>query len=184
MLIFAFRVLVPDDATRSGHVDANLVGPPVVVDVGGEVDKTVAVTFGRVELFDRLNLMRSPVRRLIPQVARDHIRLAVAVDVGDRDALRAEFAVQHDLLDPDLSGRFLRADPGVKPLRRRPGHQGEANRQNAINATEWKHVFHLSFSWKRFSLRTRQEHLQPLLLPRKLFTINRYGTGSGSDLAG
>src|SRR5215475_7427629 len=146
MLIFAFRVLVPDDAMRSGHVDANLVGPTVVVDVGGEVDEAVAVSFGRVELLDRLNLMRRPVRRFVPQIARDHVRLAVAVDVGDRDAFRPEFAVERGLLKPNLSWRFLRADAGVKPLRRRPCRQGEADRQNAVNAEACKSLAHLSFS--------------------------------------
>src|SRR5262249_27483722 len=118
MLILAFRILIPDDAMRSGHVDANLVWPTVVVDVGGEVDEAVAVSFGRVELFDRLNLMRRPVRRFVPQIARDHVRLAVAVDVGDRDAFRTEFAVERDLLEPYLSRRFLRADAGMELLLR------------------------------------------------------------------
>src|SRR5215475_153638 len=146
MLIFAFRVLVPDDAMRSGHVDANLVGPTVAVDVGGEVDEAVAVSFGRVELLDRLNLMRRPVRRFVPQIARDHIRLAVAVDVGDRDAFRPEFAVERDLLEPDLSRRFLRAYAGVKLARRRQNYQGEADRQNAVNAAACMSLFHLPFS--------------------------------------
>src|SRR5262245_7613077 len=144
-LTFAFRILVPDDSVRTGHVDANLIGPSVVVDVGGEIDEAVAVTFGRVELCDRLNLMRRPVRRFIPQIARHHIRPAVAIDVGGGDAFRAEFAVERDLLKSNLSRWFLRA--GVMFLRRRR-HQGEAERQGAVNATTLKSLVHLSFSGK------------------------------------
>src|SRR5262249_60066972 len=114
------------------------------------------------------DLMRRPVRRFVPQIARDHVRLAVAVDVGDRDAFRAEFAVELNLLEPNFSRRFLRADAGMELLRRRRRRQGEANRQNHIDTTAWKRTFHFSFSWRRFSLRTCQEHLQPLSLACKL----------------
>src|SRR5262249_55219730 len=131
--------------------------------------EAVAIPFGRVELTDRLNFMRRPVRRLVPQIACDHIRLAVAVDVGDGDAFRAEFAVQRDLFEPNFSRPFLRAGAGVRFLRRRQSRQGEAERQNTANATACKRIFHPSISWKRFRLRTCQEHLQALSLARKLF---------------
>src|SRR5262249_6237694 len=156
-------ILVPDDAMRSRHVDANLVGPSVVVDVGGEVDEAVAVTFGRVKLFDRLNLMRRPVRRFIPKIASDHVCIAVAVDVRDRDAFRAEFAVERDLLEPNLSRWFLRAYVGVKLLRRRQSRQGEAHRQNAVNAA-CKGLVHLSLSGNDSTFE----------LARKIYSLYRF----------
>src|SRR5262245_43260787 len=178
VLVFAFRVLVPDDAMRSGHVYANLVGPTVVVDVGGEVNEGVAVTFGRVELLDWLNLMRCPVRRFVPQIARDHIRLAVAVDVGDRGAFRPELAVERDLLEPDLSRRFLRACAGVKLARRRQRRQGEANRQNAVNAAACKSLVHLPFSGKDSTCELAR-NIYSLYLWRASFHDQfRYSTGS------
>src|SRR5262249_15973572 len=130
----------------------DLIRPSIAVDVGDEVDEAVAIRFGRVELFNGLNLMRLPVRRLVPEIACDHVRPAVVIDVSDGDAFRAEFAVERDLFETDLSGSVWRGDGGMKLLRGRRSHHGEAERQNTVTAASRKRIVHSSFSWKRFSM--------------------------------
>jgi hypothetical protein len=92
------RVLVPV-ARRTGEADDDLVHPAIAVEVVGEDGERLAIALGRVvlaDLADRLELLE--VRAGVPAVADQQVHLAVPVDIGHRDALRAEGAVHCDLL--------------------------------------------------------------------------------------
>jgi hypothetical protein len=83
----------------AGHIDTDLIRPTITVEVGGKIDEAVAIAFRGIELFDRLNFVRRPPGRLIPEVSRHNIGLTVAVDIGDGNTFRAELTIQNNLLN-------------------------------------------------------------------------------------
>ena len=97
------------------------VGAPVAVHVDGQVRKIVDVVVGsRIDELNFAELVRRPLRRLVPILAGDNVQALVAVHVGDGGGL-AGAAVEHPFLERDFGGAA--GGPGYKRGERAEGDQ-------------------------------------------------------------
>src|SRR5262249_9534148 len=137
---FPLRILIPM-AGGSREANDNQVGPAVAVDVGRPAGKRVAVAGRAVPIAaDRPDLVHLPVRRLIPNIARQNVQAAITVDVRDRDSLG---------VDPAIDDSFLPGNTGALLFRSRRDsrHSQCHSRQPAEQETSPAHYCPHFFTW-------------------------------------